>query len=380
MIFCNLINSTGYFYRCKIELEEYIKLLQIILVHTLNYNFSYVLYEELVQKNVRMFFKIRDIPRNQPELINEIISELQSILFLPTDYALTFNNNSQNNQKLCYNIYFPVNIELTKINSLIDKFNIITKNKYNEYIKKNEENNYIMNETIINNKNNKYDICNPYELKTYHIRTINSGKIEYNEKYKKSNCRIIHNSYKLIHGNIEDTIIQNCDSLVLYNKKCIKYYELLEYNKLYNCDENNFEPVLSKKQKRMKNKLHIKYIKNSLIDDNLKCYYINNFNDIIDKFYYNISEIKKRIVFLKEYLKEFQQIQKDFIIYEKNKEKIYLQPPYQLKYSRYHPYNDFNSKTLKEQLFINNYEYKQELNVLQSRLKIINELFKRNLL
>lgn len=379
MIFCNLINSTGYFYRCKIELEEYIKLLQIILVHTLNHNFSYVLYEELVQKNVRMFFKIRDIPRNQPELINEIISNLQYILYLPSDYALTFNNNSQNNQKLCYNIYFPVNIELTKINSLIDKFNIITNNKYSEYIKKNEKNNYMMNETIINKKNNKYDICNSYELITYHIRTVNSGKIEYDEKYKKSNCRIIHNSYKLIHGNIEDTIIQNCDSLVLYNKNCVKYYEL---NKLYNCDENNFEPVLSKKQKRMKNKLHIKYIKNSLIDDNLKCYYIDNFNDIIDKFYYNVSEIKKRIVFLKEELKEFQEIEKNFIIHGKNKKKTYLQIEYQLglRYPRYHPYNDFNSKTFKEQLLINNSEYKQELNVLQSRLKIINELFKRNLL
>lgn len=379
MIFCNLINSTGYFYRCKIELEEYIKLLQIILVHTLNHNFSYVLYEELVQKNIRMFFKIRDIPRNQPELINEIISNLQSILYLPSDYALTFNNNSQNEQKFCYNIYFPVNIELTKINSLIDKFNIITNNKYSEYIKKNEKNNYMINETIINKKNNKYNICNPYELITYHIRTVNSGKIEYNEKYKKSNCRIIHNSYKLIHGNIEDTIIQNCDSLVLYNKNCVKYYE---HNKLYNCDENNFEPILSKKQKRMKNKLHIKHIKNSLIDDNLKCYYNDNFNDIIDKFYYNVSKIKERIVFLKEELKEFQEIEKSFIIHGKNKKKSYLQIEYQLglRYPRYHPYNDFNSKTFKEQLLINNSEYKQELNVLQSRLKIINELFKRNLL
>ena len=402
MIFCNLINSTGYFYRCKLELDEYIKLLQIILVHTLNYNFSYVLYEELVQKYVRLFFRIRDIPRNQPELINEIINQLQIILKLPKDYALTFNNNSQNQQKLCYNIFFPVNIELMKINNLIDKFNFLTKNKYCEYIKKNELSSYINNDEyddvfkdiidklnkkfdydiIINNKN-EMNVNNVYELKTYHIRTVNSGKIEYNNKYKNNNCRIIHNCYKLIHGNIEDTIIQNCDSLVLYNNNCIKYYE---YTKLHNYDENNFKIVLSKKQKR--NKLYFKHIDNSLLNYYFDIFYNNNFIKIINIFNYDMSYIKERIEYLKNKIKEFQEIERSFIIYGKKAEEKYLEPIIQrsYRYSRYHPYNkslNLNSnnheKTLKDKLFEDNHKYRQELYILESRLKIIDELNKRNL-
>lgn len=152
----------------------------------------------------RMYFDIEKIPVNQPYKIFEIIDNIYKECGLDKnviDYALTFNENSISHEGLSYHLFINVKC-LYYINREICVHMAI---KYNDYC------NYF--DTVVYGKNRLF-------------RSVGALNPKLPEKNKKD-------FHKLIHGKIEDTIIQNIENLQEFNKifndiKDTNYYLLKE--------------------------------------------------------------------------------------------------------------------------------------------------------
>lgn len=96
-------------------------------------NVNYSMLEILTDDKVRMYFDIENIPRDNKEMIYEIIDKIYEIMQLKDrktyKYTLTFNNNSHH-EGLSYHLFIPVVSTKTSIYNFIKLFNHRTDYKY----------------------------------------------------------------------------------------------------------------------------------------------------------------------------------------------------------------------------------------------------------
>ena len=136
---CNVINidniigfidiksyNTKRIMKCE-PLSEYMKILQEqasednknVEIHD---NVNYSMLEILTDDKVRMYFDIENIPRDNKEMIYEIIDKIYEIMQLKDrdtyNYTLTFNPNSHH-EGLSYHLFIPVVSTKTDIYNFI---------------------------------------------------------------------------------------------------------------------------------------------------------------------------------------------------------------------------------------------------------------------
>ena len=191
------VNITSYNTKRIINIEplsNYMKILQEqaaednknIAIHD---NFKFSLLEILTDQRVRMYFDIENIPKDNKEMIYEIIDKIYEIMNLKNiqrhkNYALTFNNNSHH-KGLSYHLFLPIRSTKTDICNFIKLFNFRTDYKYVNMI--------------------DYRVYGNNRL----FRTVGSKCPSLNS----STPRNQEDYHKLIKGELADTVIQNYNKL-----------------------------------------------------------------------------------------------------------------------------------------------------------------------
>ena len=165
-------------------------------------NVNYSMLEILTKDEVRMYFDIENIPKDNKEMIYEIIDKIYEIMQLKNkvsqedyekyrQYALTFNNNSHH-EGLSYHLYLPIKSHKKDIYNFIKLFNYRTDYKYVNMI--------------------DYRVYGKNRL----FRTVGSRcPSKSNPFYTPRNQKDYH---KLIKGGLDDTVIQNHNGLDLVFK------------------------------------------------------------------------------------------------------------------------------------------------------------------
>ena len=165
-------------------------------------NVNYSMLEILTKDEVRMYFDIENIPKDNKEMIYEIIDKIYEIMQLKNkvsskdyekyrQYALTFNNNSHH-EGLSYHLYLPIKSHKKDIYNFIKLFNYRTDYKYVDMI--------------------DYRVYGKNRL----FRTVGSRcPSKSNPFYTPRNQEDYH---KLIKGGLDDTVIQNHNGLDLVFK------------------------------------------------------------------------------------------------------------------------------------------------------------------
>ena len=248
-------------------------------------NKNYSILEILTSNNVRMYFDIENIPNEN--IIFNIIDDIKKYANLNCDYALTQNNNSRHDG-LSYHLYFPVQTTKNDIYNFIKYLHFKTNNIYFNYI--------------------DYRVYSFNRL----FRIVGSVCPSRYDNVKKiiDIQRNFNDYHKLIHGNLEDTIIQNYNKLIKWN---------------FNFNSNEIENINDNfnKNKNINNK-NIKFsITSKCKWDNFKYQYhsINIINDIIYKLKNNNIKENNNIIEEKEKNNIIEENEKDNIIEEKEKEK-----------------------------------------------------------
>ena len=164
-------------------------------------NVNYSMLEILTKDEVRMYFDIENIPKDNKEMIYEIIDKIYEIMQLKNkvssedyekyrQYALTFNNNSHH-EGLSYHLYLPIKSHKKDIYNFIKLFNYRTDYKYVNMI--------------------DYRVYGKNRL----FRTVGS---RCPSKFKPFTPRNQEDYHKLIKGELADTVIQNHNGLDLVFK------------------------------------------------------------------------------------------------------------------------------------------------------------------
>ena len=170
-------------------------------------NANYSMLEVLTDDNVRMYFDIENIPKDNKETINEIICLIYETMKIDFKikkeyehykdrdeykrYALTFNPNSHH-EGLSYHLFLPIRSTKTDIYNFIKLFNHCTDYKYVNMI--------------------DYRVYGKNRL----FRTVGSRcPSKSNPFYTPRNQEDYH---KLIKGGLDDTVIQNHNGLDLVFK------------------------------------------------------------------------------------------------------------------------------------------------------------------
>lgn len=164
-------------------------------------NVNYSMLEILTKDEVRMYFDIENIPKDNKEMIYEIIDKIYEIMQLKNkvssedyekyrQYALTFNNNSHH-EGLSYHLYLPIKSHKKDIYNFIKLFNYRTDYKYVNMI--------------------DYRVYGKNRL----FRTVGS---RCPSKFKPFTPRNQEDYHKLIKGGLDDTVIQNHNGLDLVFK------------------------------------------------------------------------------------------------------------------------------------------------------------------
>ena len=237
--------------------------------------------EILTDYKVRMYFDIENIPRDNQEMIYEIINEIYKMTGLDKydpkheKYALTFNPNSHH-EGLSYHLYLPIRTTKRDIYNFIKLFNHYTDYKYVNMI--------------------DYRVYGKNRL----FRTVGCccpGQ------WKKRQQRRLDDYHRLVKGDLDDTVIQNYKNLSLvfscscdqkindeFDKKVYKtesnfsesqarkyqYYKKPNpFNKSYTFNNNE---SLIERINEMKNKIDMKIFKNA----NKTKQIINNQNQLRD--------------------------------------------------------------------------------------------------
>ncbi len=194
-------------------------------------NVNYSMLEILTDDKVRMYFDIENIPRDNKEMIYEIIDKIYVIMQLKDreiyKYTLTFNNNSHH-EGLSYHLFIPVVSTKTDIYNFIKLFNHRTDYKYVDMI--------------------DYRVYGKNRL----FRTVGS---RCPSKFKPYNPRNQKDYHKLIEGRLISSIIQNTSKLDLVFK-CESSKTLDdEFNNIINKVSNHFSDE-TKTKLITKNKYH----------------------------------------------------------------------------------------------------------------------------
>lgn len=169
-------------------------------------NANYSMLEVLTDDDVRMYFDIENIPKDNEEMINEIIYKIYETMkidlktakeyksFKDNDeykrYALTFNPNSHH-EGLSYHLYLPIRSTKKDIYNFIKLFNHCTDYKYVNMIDYRVYGKNRLFRTVGSRCPNKSNPFTPRRQEDYH---------------------------KLIKGDLADTVIQNYNGLDLVFK------------------------------------------------------------------------------------------------------------------------------------------------------------------
>lgn len=194
-------------------------------------NVNYSMLEILTDDKVRMYFDIENIPRDNKEMIYEIIDKIYEIMQLKDrktyKYTLTFNNNSHH-EGLSYHLFIPVVSTKTSIYNFIKLFNHRTDYKYVNMI--------------------DYRVYGKNRL----FRTVGS---RCPSKFKPYTPRNQEDYHILIEGRLISSIIQNISKLDLVFK--CKSSKILddEFNNRINKVSNHFSDE-TKTKLITKNKYH----------------------------------------------------------------------------------------------------------------------------
>ncbi len=194
-------------------------------------NVDYSMLEILTDDKVRMYFDIENIPRDNKEMIYEIIDKIYEIMQLKDretyKYTLTFNNNSHH-EGLSYHLFIPVVSTKTSIYNFIKLFNHRTDYKYVNMI--------------------DYRVYGKNRL----FRTVGS---RCPSKFKPYTPRNQEDYHKLIKGQLLSSIIQYTSKLDLVFK-CESSKTLdNEFNNRINKVSNHFSDE-TKTKLITKNKYH----------------------------------------------------------------------------------------------------------------------------
>lgn len=190
------------------SLSEYMRILQEqasednknVEIHD---NANYSMLEVLTDDNVRMYFDIENIPKDNKEMINEIIYKIYETMKIDLKtikeyehykdrdeykrYALTFNHNSHH-EGLSYHLYLPIRSTKKNIYNFIKLFNHCTNYKYVNMV--------------------DYRVYGKNRL----FRTVGSRCPNKSNPFTPRNQEDYH---KLIKGELVDTVIQNYNDLDL---------------------------------------------------------------------------------------------------------------------------------------------------------------------
>ena len=209
-------------------------------------NVNYSLLEVLTDDEVRMYFDIKNIPKDNKEMIYEIIDKIYEIMKLEyrdiyksdtyTNYTLTVNNNSHH-EKLSYHLFLPIVSTKTDIYNFVKLFNYRTDYKYVNMID-----------------------CSVYGENVL-FRTVGSRRPS-NSNKSQFTPRNQEDYHKLIKGRLYDSIIQN------YNK----------LNLVFKCELSEIFDDFNNKINKVKNQI-LDEIKTKLITQN--DYHNQNFNYLI---------------------------------------------------------------------------------------------------
>lgn len=243
-------------------------------------NVNYSMLEILTDDKVRMYFDIENIPRDNKEMIYEIIDKIYEIMQLKDretyKYTLTFNNNSHH-EGLSYHLFIPVVSTKTSIYNFIKLFNHRTDYKYVNMI--------------------DYRVYGKNRL----FRTVGS---RCPSKFKPFNPRNQEDYHKLIEGRLISSIIQYTSKLDLVFK-CESSKTLdNEFNNRINKVSNHFSDETKTKlitknkyfnQQKLKPRLNKPRFNNTKfnnssslnqldeIKDNLKSLSLKQLNEVKDK-------------------------------------------------------------------------------------------------
>lgn len=227
------------------------------LIHD-NKNMS--LFEYLSGDYVRMFFDIHKIPKNDVNMIYQIIKDIYDVFKInfvydtfkinikdpDMDYTLTYNINSSDNT-LSYHLFLPFKTTIEDMYNFVRLFNYQTNYKYINYI-------------------------NPDVYKKFSIfRTVGSAYPGYcfdNKKIPRNN----KNRHELLHGELINTVIQNNNKLkIIFECKCKKVV-IKDFNKRYE-KLNNEEESCDADNKILEvtiKKLNDEYKTKSIINKNIE--------------------------------------------------------------------------------------------------------------
>lgn len=169
-------------------------------------NANYSMLEVLTDDDVRMYFDIENIPKDNEEMINEIIYKIYETMKIDFKikkeyehykdrdeykrYALTFNPNSHH-EGLSYHLYLPIRSTKKDIYNFIKLFNHRTDYKYVNMIDYRVYGKNRLFRTVGSRCPNKSNPFTPRRQEDYH---------------------------KLIKGDLADTVIQNYNGLDLVFK------------------------------------------------------------------------------------------------------------------------------------------------------------------
>ena len=214
--------------KCE-PLNDYMKILQEqasednknVEIHD---NVNYSMLEILTDDKVRMYFDIENIPKDNKEMIYEIIDKIYEIMRIDSaesyfkdykkykNYALTINNNSHH-EGLSYHLYLPIRSTKKEIYRFIELFNHRTDYKYANMI--------------------DYRVYGRNRL----FRTVGS---RCPSKFKPFTPRNQEDYHKLIKGELADTVIQNYHKLdLVFECKITKELDD-EFNNRINKVNNKF--------------------------------------------------------------------------------------------------------------------------------------------
>lgn len=243
-------------------------------------NVNYSMLEILTDDKVRMYFDIENIPRDNKEMIYEIIDKIYEIMQLKDretyKYTLTFNNNSHH-EGLSYHLFIPVVSTKTSIYNFIKLFNHRTDYKYVNMI--------------------DYRVYGKNRL----FRTVGS---RCPSKFKPYTPRNQEDYHKLIKGQLLSSIIQYTSKLDLVFK-CESSKTLDdEFNNRINKVSNHFSDETKTKlitknkyynQRKFKSNFNNKRFNNTNFNnssslkqldefkDNLKLLSLKQLNEVKDK-------------------------------------------------------------------------------------------------
>lgn len=243
-------------------------------------NVNYSMLEILTDDKVRMYFDIENIPRDNKEMIYEIIDKIYEIMQLKDretyKYTLTFNNNSHH-EGLSYHLFIPVVSTKTSIYNFIKLFNHHTDYKYVNMI--------------------DYRVYGKNRL----FRTVGS---RCPSKFKPYTPRNQEDYHKLIEGRLISSIIQYTSKLDLvfkcessktldneFNNRINKVSnhfsdetktKLITKNKYFN--QQKLKPILNKPRFNNQNFNNSSSLKQlDEIKDNLKSLSLKQLNEVKDK-------------------------------------------------------------------------------------------------